>query len=107
MNWPTGEDETCRSTAVLAAIDQSFVRPVGRSTYPDPGQVLALRTEAQHRLSLVRSLAAALFRRGELYHVLGESGAAFRLYARSLAIHEQLNDTESVTAIRKLMSGIT
>jgi len=65
-----------------------------------------LREEARHRLELVRSLAAAVFRRAELYHVLGDSKVALRLYARSLAIHEQLNDADSVTLIRKLMSGI-
>ena len=105
-NWPSDDGGGCRSTALLAAIDQSFVGRVGSSTYPDPGQVVALRAETPHRLELARSLAAAVFRRGELYHVLGDPTAARRLYTRSLAIHEQLNDADSVAAVRKLMSAI-
>jgi len=105
-HWSVVDGGSCRSTALLAAIDQSFVRRMGSSTYPEPSQVLALKAEAPHRLQLARSLAAALFRRAELYHVLGDLTAARRLYTRSLAIHEQLNDADSVAAIRRLMSAI-
>jgi tetratricopeptide (TPR) repeat protein len=106
IKWPTGQVESCQSSALLAAIDQSFIKRVGSSTYPGPGQALALRGEARHRLELVRSLAAAAFRRAELYHVLGDANAALSLYARSLAIYEQLNDADSGALIRKLMSVI-